>query len=536
MDDTRNQPTKVYLVGGGIASMAAAAFLIRDGDVRGCEITILEETERLGGALDGAGSSDTGFIVRGGRMLESKYLCTFDLFSSIPTLGGTTSVTQEILDWNKVIKTSSKSRLVRSGARITNPDFGLSEVHILTLERLALEPEMMLGRTTILDQFDASFFKTNFWEMWCTTFAFQPWHSAIEFKRYLLRFVHMIAGFGRLEGILRTVYNQYDSMVRPLQAWLQNEGVIVVLNTCVTDLVLSQPEPKPLQLPKRRVERIVCQRDGNPADIDVAAHDLVLVTLGSMTEGSSLGTMDSAPEMLGKTAGGAWRLWETIAAGRPEFGRPANFDGHVDDSRWTSFTVTLHDPSFLRLVRDFTGNVPGEGGLITFPDSNWLASIVIPHQPHFIDQPEGVSVCWGYGLSVDAPGNFVKKPMAACTGREIMTEIIGHLGMGAHALSIIETSICIPCMMPFITSQFLPRGPGDRPDVIPAGSRNLALIGQFCELPDDVVFTVEYSIRSAQTAVYALLGLDRKPHAVYQGKFDVRVLAQAFMALHDLAG
>jgi oleate hydratase len=178
--------------------------------------------------------------------------------------------------------------------------------------------------------------------------------------------------------------------------------------------------------------------------------------------------------------------------------------------------------------------VPGEGGLITFPDSNWLASIVIPHQPHFIGQPADVSVFWGYGLSVDKPGNFIKKPMSACTGREILSEVFGHLHIEAEASKILKTSICIPCMMPFITSQFLRREKGDRPLVVPKGSKNLAFMGQFCELPEDVVFTVEYSIRSAQTAVYALLGLKREPPAVYQGKFDPRVLYKAFMALHDL--
>jgi oleate hydratase len=198
-----------------------------------------------------------------------------------------------------------------------------------------------------------------------------------------------------------------------------------------------------------------------------------------------------------------------------------------------SFTTTLRDPTFLRLIRDFTGNVPGEGGLITFPQSSWLASIVIPHQPHFIGQPDDVSVFWGYGLAVDKPGDFVKKPMSACTGREILTEILGHLRISGEASGILETSTCIPCMMPFITSQFLRREAGDRPPVLPKGSKNLAFIGQFCELPEDVVFTVEYSIRSAQTAVYGLLGLKREPPAVYRGTFDPRVLFKAFLALHD---
>ncbi len=519
--------TKVFLIGGGVASLAAAVFLIRDGDIPGCNITILEELDTIGGSLDGSGSAEAGYVLRGGRMLESKYLCTFDLFSSIPTLDDTKTVTQETFAWNETMKTSSKSRLVRDGKRQTAPKFGLSEAHILTIERLALEPEGMLGATMISDQFDAAFFKTDFWFMWCTTFAFQPWHSAVEFKRYLVRFAHMVDGFDRLSGIMRTVYNQYDSMVRPLQKWLQAREVKVELNTRVTDLEFDERQGE------MRVKGIVYDRAGKSGEIAVGDQDLVLLTLGSMTEASSLGAMDKAPKLLTKTDGGAWTLWEKLAADRPEFGRPEVFADHINESKWISFTTTMHDPTFLRIVNELTGNVPGEGGLVTFPDSAWLASIVIPHQPHFIGQPDGVSVLWGYGLSVDKPGDFVKKSMSACTGAEIMTEVMGHLRITAEAAKILSTSICIPCMMPFITSQFLRREKGDRPQITPKGSQNFAFIGQFCEMPDDVVFTVEYSIRSAQTAVYALLGLKLEPPAVYQGKFDPKVLYRAFRALHD---
>lgn len=527
IDRLARSAPKAYLVGGGIASLAAAAFLIRDGDIFGHDITIFEELDWLGGSLDGAGSPDVGYVLRGGRMIESKYLCTYDLFASIPTLDESKTVTQEIFDWNETMKTSSKSRLLRDGQRQTAPEFGLSEKHILTIERLALEPERMLGRSSIADQFDSAFFKTNFWFMWCTTFAFQPWHSAVEFKRYLVRFAHMVGGFNRLQGIMRTVYNQYDSMVRPLHKWLDQRGVKFEMNTRVTDLDCREANGT------KTVMRIIIDRAGHADTISVDSGDFVLVTLGSMTEASSLGTMDTAPTLKSKTDGGAWTLWEKIATERPEFGRPSVFADHIDESKWVSFTSTLRDPTFLRLVGDLTGNVPGEGGLITFPESGWLASIVIPHQPHFIGQPENIGVFWGYGLHVDKPGDFVRKPMSACTGREIMTEVLGHLRIETDAAKILETSICIPCMMPFITSQFLRRETGDRPQVIPQGWSNLAFTGQFCELPDDVVFTVEYSIRSAQAAVYELLGMKRKPPPVYKGKFDPRVLYKAFKALHD---
>ena len=63
--------------------------------------------------------------------------------------------------------------------------------------------------------------------------------------------------------------------------------------------------------------------------------------------------------------------------------------------------------------------------------------------------------------------------------------------------------------MPYITSMFMPRGPGDRPLPVPPGSRNLSFISQFVELAEDCVFTVEYSVRAAQTAVYARMAIDR---------------------------
>ena len=520
--------SNTYLVGGGIASLAAAVFMIRDGLIPGHKITIIEESSRIGGSLDAAGNPVDGYVMRGGRMIESKYLCTFDLFSSIPTLEGTGTVTREILDWNETMKTASKSRLFRDGHSIDAPKFGLSESHILTRERLALEPEQLLGRSAISDQFDPEFFMTDFWHMWCTTFAFQPWHSAVEFKRYLVRFTHMVFGFNTLTGIMRTVYNQYDSMVRPLHKWLEERGVNFMLNTYVTDLSFYYEDEN------YYVDQILINDGGGLMEIAVQKQDRVIITLGSMTEASSLGSMDAPPPLLEKPDGGSWALWEKIAEDHPQFGHPNNFSDHIEQSKWLSFTITLCNPAFFQLIHDLTGNVPGEGGLITFPESSWLASIVLPHQPHFIEQPEEVQVLWGYGLFVDVPGNFVKKPMSECTGREIMTEILGHLHLDAYSAQILDDAICIPCMMPFITSQFLPRSKGDRPQVIPEGSKNLAFVGQYCELPDDVVFTVEYSVRSAQTAVYSLLGLEKEPPPVYKGHYDPRVLLKAFMALHEI--
>ena len=297
--------------------------------------------------------------------------------------------------------------------------------------------------------------------MWCTTFAFQPWHSAVEFKRYLVRFVHMIEGFNQLKGIMRTVYNQYDSLVRPLQAWLDEHGVSYALNTRVTDLGSREDGTG------KRVDRIFVDKAGRTEEIAVGAADYVIVTLGSMTEASSLGTNTTAAALKGRRDGGAWTLWETIAKAARNSATHRPSPTISMKSKWVSFTATQTDPAFFNMIRDFTGNVPGEGGLITFADSPWLMSIVLPHQPHFLGQPKDVNAFWGYGLYVDKPGDFVRKPMTACSGRELMTELLGQLRIAADAPRIVDSTLAIPCMMPFITSQFLRRAKGDRPAVTP---------------------------------------------------------------------
>jgi len=529
MNRSDHSSARAHLIGGGIASLAAAAVLIRDGDLLGRNITVYEETGVLGGALDGSGNPRDGYLVRGGRMFESEYVCTYDLFASIPTLDRRQTVTQEIFQWNEVIRTGSKARLVRNGRRIVAPEFGLSERQILAIEKLVLEPEGLLGDSRICVHFDADFFNTNFWLMWATTFAFQPWHSAVELKRYLIRFTHMVEGFNRLHGIMRTTFNQYDSLVRPLRKWLEERNVQFRTRARVEDIEFARRDGK------YYAEGLVVAQDGVHSRIDLAPQDLLIATLGSMTEASSVGTMDSAPALLDKHVGGSWALWEKIAQGHPELGRPGRFCDRVDESKWLSFTVTQKTPELLDHIRDFTGNIPGEGGLVSFCDSNWLMSIVVPHQPHFIGQPPDTQVFWGYALNMDKSGNFAHKPIGECTGREIMTELLGHLGVTEHADTILAATVCMPCMMPFITSQFLTRAKGDRPQVQPQGYVNFAVTGQFCEQPEDVVFTVEYSVRSAMTAVYELLGLDRKPPPVFKGQHDPRYLVKALRALHGLA-
>jgi oleate hydratase len=518
---------KAFLVGGGIAALASAAFLLRDGGFAGQNIQIFEGTPLLGGSLDGAGSPSAGYTLRGGRMVTYEvYTCMFDLLSFIPSLtDATQSVKDEIYDFNERFVSNSHARLIAHGQKLDASDLGLSNADRLDLIKIMSVSEGSLGASRIVEQFQPPFFKTNFWYMWCTTFAFQPWHSAVELKRYLHRFIQELPRIHTLGGVRRTPYNQYDSIVRPLVRWLTECGVRFTAETQVTDLLFRHgPDGK-------RVEMIEFLKDGATGTLQVGPEDLVFVTNGSMTAASSLGSM-TAPARPMTEKGGAWDLWKTLSAKYTDFGRPSTFDDHVDESRWLSFTITLKDPLFFNLMEAFTGNAAGTGGLVTFTDSSWLMSLVLPYQPHFIDQPTDVQVCWGYGLFVDQEGDFVKKKMVDCTGEDLLVELLGHLQFAEYKERILASAICIPCMMPLITSQFMPRITGDRPQVRPIGTANFAFIGQYCEIPDDVVFTVEYSVRTAQTAVYSVLGLYKHISPIFKGQQNPAVLfgaAKAFV-------
>ncbi len=516
----------VYLIGGGIASLAGAVFLIRDGHVPPEKITILEERDILGGSLDGRGSPETGYSARGGRMFNFTYYCTYDMLSAVPSLSDLNrTVREEIIEFNNRIKTNSHCRLVEAGHIVDSSRMGFDLKDRFELSELIVLPEDAFWGRQIDDFFSPAFFETNFWFMWASMFAFQPWHSLVEFRRYLHRFIHEFPRINTLAGVDRTPYNQYDSIIRPVAQWLRGQGVRFQMECQVTDVDFCFADGE------KTAETIHFLQGGTQQSLSLTREDLLFVTLGCMTEGSDLGSMTKPPALKSKRDGGAWALWENIARKHPDFGNPSAFDDDIEASKWESFTVTLRDPTFFRLMQEFSGNEAGTGGLVTFKDSNWLLSIVLAHQPHFIGQPEDVYVFWGYSLFGDKPGNFVKKGMSECSGEEILVELLHHLGFEAEMPKILESANCIPCMMPFITSFFLKRSKGDRPQLIPEGATNFAFLGQYCEMPDDVVFTVEYSVRAAQTAVYSLLKLDKQAPAMYKGTHDIGVLWNAIKTM-----
>lgn len=514
--------SKVYLVGGGIASLAAAVFLVRDAGVPGENIHILEQLPIAGGSMDGAPAptAEGGYVTRGGRMFEEEhYVCLWNLLDTIPTLEDpTTTVRKELLAFNQLHPTSSKARILNEDHSIVDASrLGLNARDRADLTRLLALPEKAIGARRIEEFFQPRFFDTNFWCMWRTTFAFQNWHSAIELKRYFLCFVQEFERIHTLAGVRRSKYNQYDSVIRPTQTWLEDRGVSTELGVTVTDVDFTGPNA-------RRMAQLQLDRsEGGSETINLGPDDYAFVTIGSMTADTTYGDRHTVPPLIRDKRDGSWRLWESIAKKADDFGRPDVFCGNIDQTKWESFTLTMTGRTLLDRIQAYTGNVPGEGALMTWKGSRWLLSIVVPAQPHFAHQLPDTYTLWGYALFGDVPGDYVDKTMDDCTGAEILDELLGHLGFDDIADEVRESTKVTTVQMPYITAQFQPRTGTDRPLVVPEGAENFAFLGQFVEIPEGVVFTVEYSVRSAMMAVYHHFGVDKEIPPIYRGLADPKV-------------
>lgn len=526
-----------YLVGSGLASLAAAVFMIRDGGMRGNKIHIFEELSVPGGSMDGIWNPQRGFIIRGGREMEAHFETLWDLFRSIPSLENPDiSVLDEFYWLNQDDPSFSHCRVIeKRGKRLpTDGKLTLTPTAIRELINLALMREEDLQDKTIDQVFTDEFFESNFWLYWATMFAFEPWSSAMEMRRYILRFIHHVGTLADMSALKFTKYNQYESLIMPLVRYLTERGVQFHYDTQVTNIVIDRAAKRKVA---KKIETIT---GGRKKTINLTENDLVFVTNGSITENSTYGTNDTpAPTPTG--LGGSWELWKKIAAQSPEFGHPEKFCERIPAANWVmSATITLLDDSVVPYIEKICKKDPHSGsivssGPVTIKDSNWLYGFSISRQPHFKKQKKNQLIVWTYGLFSDKPGNYINKKITECTGAELCAEWLYHIGVPESQIMEIATTHAntVPCHMPFITTYFMPRALGDRPLVVPNGSVNLAFIGNYAETVRDTVFTTEYSVRTAMEAVYTLLNINRGVPEVFGSCFDVRVLLRSLYFLTD---
>ena len=525
-----------YIIGTGLAGLSAAFYLVRDGRMKGEHIHLLEKLDLAGGSCDGRKDITKGFYMRGGREMDNHFECMWDMFRSVPSIETPyVSVLDEYYWLNKHDPNYSLCRATINCGEDAHTDklFKLDRESAMALSKLFLTPEKTLENKKISDVLPESFWKTNFWLYWQTMFAFQKWSSALEMKRYLCRYVHHIDGLPDFSALRFTKYNQYESMILPLIKYLKNNGVKIDYGIDVKNVIFKSKQNKKV------ATKIVYENDGETKEIDLTEDDLVFITNGCCTDTSCYGDQDNAPDLsiIKNGKGESWDLWKNIAsqASNGEFGNPDKFCNHVDKTNWMSATIEVSDDDIIKHIINICKRDPRDGkvttgGIVTVKDSmeNWYLSWTINRQPQFKSQNKNSVLVWLYALNTNKSGNFVKKPIKECTGKEVCEEWLYHIGVPINEIEK-YADICntTTCYMPYINAFFQPRKEKDRPLVVPKNSVNFAFVGQFAETPRDTIFTTEYSIRTGMEAVYTLLKVDRAVPEVWGSKYDVRELLKA---------
>ncbi len=527
-----------YIIGSGLAALTAACYLVRDGQMKGEHVHILEKEKLAGGACDGWKYEDVGYVMRGGREMDNHFEVMWDLFHSIPSIETEgVSVLDEYYWLNKEDPNYSLCRATvnRGEDAHTDGKFDISDKGAMEIMKLFFTPEEDLQDKKITDFFDDEVLNSNFWLYWRTMFAFENWHSALEMKRYIQRYIHHIGGLPDFKALRFTKYNQYESMILPMIKYLESFGVQFHFGVKVVNVQFDcRPE-------RKLATRIDVIRDGQEESIDLTENDLVFITNGGCVENSTMGSQNKPAEFRTEIkAGGGWDMWRKIAAQDPAFGNPDKFCGNPELCNWMSATVETLDQRIIPYIKKickrdpFTGKVV-TGGIVTVKDSSWLLSWTINRQPQFREQPKDHCLVWVYALFSDKPGDYIKKPMRECTGKEICMEWLYHLGVSENEIEDMaeHSANTVPVMMPYIDAFFMPRAIEDRPKVVPDGAVNFAFLGQFAELPRDTIFTTEYSMRTGMEAVYTLLNVDRGVPEVWGSVFDIRALLDATVKLRD---
>ena len=461
-----------YIIGTGLAGLTAAFYLVRDGQMPGNHIHLLEKLELAGGSCDGYKDVHKGFYMRGGREMDNHFEIMWDVFRDVPS-----------------IETPNVSVL--------------DEYYWLNKH----DPNYSLCRATVNKGEDA--------------------HTDKLFKLH-------IDGLPDFSALRFTKYNQYESMILPLIEYLKKHDVDVQFGMDVKNVIIEDVDGK--KTAKELIYVKDNKEQSIPLTADDLVFITNGCCTDTSCYGDQTHAPDLSHIVNGQgESWDLWKNIAKQAK-HDEYGHPDVFCSDTEATNWMSATVETSNEDIIQHImnickRDPRAGKVTTGGIVTVKDSvnNWFLSWTINRQPQFRSQNKDTVLVWLYALHTDTEGNYIKKTMRDCTGEEICQEWLYHIGMDESKIKDYSENACntTTCFMPYINAFFQPRKNVDRPKVVPEGAVNFAFIGQFAETPRDTIFTTEYSMRTGMESVYTLLNVDRGVPEVWGSQYDIRELLRA---------
>ncbi|KAI3059583.1 hypothetical protein CBS147353_10521 [Aspergillus niger] len=479
-----------------MASLASAVHLIQEANIPASQVHVVESRTSARDGLPTTGNATTGYDYRAACLPIFCDGCTEDLLSIIPSTSGPGKTLlddlictpREIAPTHILIKRGHKEQVcnargVRMGWKLR-----------IKLALFLRHSEEALGRKTIRDCLDNEFFKSAFWAVWAST--------AVEFRRCLRNFFHEILQSSTDPVALnRCTYNAHEDIILPMTRFLESQGADLKFNSKTTMITMGNDTGC------QRVSTLQIYQEGIERTVTIGPHDVVIATLGSAISGSSNGTSTDPPpqELLPAEdyLDENWSFWLGLF---PNLGDPYSFCTRVTESRVECFTITSRQCDFFAKL---TQENPETIASIVLPGSEWSLSLFRPQSKTTSGSSGDEQIIWGHASSPGCQGNYVKKPMLECGGMDILAELLQHF----HTYSEVNLSnfTLIPRVAPRLAAPLLARNYKDRPRVVGTGAENLAVVGQFVEIADETAATMDYSVRSAQLAVYRLMKLGKEP-------------------------
>lgn len=424
---------KVYLSDTSLASLAVAAYLIRDYNFDGENIHIFQKENFMGGGCS-LGVEDGALLSSNLLLHEQGCPDFFELFRSIPALSaGGVSVKKEIVQFYQAHP--MKPMLILHASDGT--ERVLSKKDHRLLERLILTSENKLEKVSIYQWFDenTNFFQSDFWMRLRTLFGLKESSSAASLRQILLWRNDELKSLSTMKGWMSLPAHPAYSLIKPLYSYLKGYGVHFYKGAEIEDVLFSDTY-------NLRARMIVVNDGKKRRQIELNGDDLCVCVLGSSFSDACFGSLNKPCGECSKQEG----LWNRLASHRSELNVPGQLLEPKNGAEG-SFVFTFKEGILYQYLSEYMGNLNEREGLICLADTNWGITLDIHSSSSFPGQAGGVmsgTIVYPY-----EQGDHIRKTFDSCSGEEILEEILQHLG--CTELKTVIQKDCIKatsCLMP----------------------------------------------------------------------------------------